>query len=398
MGTAKTGSSALQLFFDMNRKLLLKNGALYPSSGRTISHATNHFRLYFCFEQQDHFLCPDDIKSPTVEWGEVLKEGTNFDSDLLVSSEALINLSIDHLKIVKEIVGSNYIIKPIIYIRRADHFLTSLYNQLIKEEELTSRYININQQSKNLKDQYRKIIDISNLFGKDQTIIRPFEINQFYIKNIFSDFLHYTINIELTDKFIIPEQEINHSLGQDTLEYKRLINSLSLTVFQKNKSLPGLLKYSIEHKEKKSIICSNKDYLKLIEAVQEEEKWIATEILKRKEGKLFYAPTPEVSETYQPYEGFDLLKAIEISKYLLKMKFPEENNEKIAMRLKYIIIKNIFHKNNLNKWKQYSGLNLETTVDISKKLLKDKFSLKTDKQLNEKLISIIIKEVMNEII
>lgn len=336
MGFPKAGSSALQQFFNINQDILLKNGILFPQSGKTVPHAENHFRAYFCFMEHDHHLCPKNIKSPEEEWGKIIREGENISADIFISSEALMNLSKEHLYTIKKIVRERYIIKPIIYIRRVDEFITSLCNQLIKEAELTSSIINIDNQSKLLNKLFAKIRDISDVFSKDNIIVRPYEKEQFYNNSIFADFLHYGLNMELTDEFRLPNRIVNISLGKDSIEYKKIVNFLPITLEQKNKSLPGLLKYRVDKKEERPKLSSNKDLLKLIEQVKEEEQWIAREILGKKDGKIFYGKLPDENENYQPYEGLDFYKIMDISKYILMQTFPYESEEEINHKLKNI--------------------------------------------------------------
>ena len=74
----------------------------------------------------------------------------------------------------------------------------------------------------------------------------------------------------------------------------------------------------------------------IVEQVKEEEQCIAREILGKKDGKIFYGKLPDESENYQPYEGLDFYKIMDISKYILMQTFPYESEEERNHKLKNI--------------------------------------------------------------
>ena len=76
--------------------------------------------------------------------------------------------------------------------------------------------------------------DWQDIFGTQSLIVRPYEKEQFYQGNIFSDFLHHVFGIELSNDFTLPLKQENTRLHRVALEYQRLINCLSLKEEQKD--------------------------------------------------------------------------------------------------------------------------------------------------------------------
>jgi hypothetical protein len=108
IGMAKTATSSLQQFFNDNNKRFMRYNIIYPQNGRVLPRATNHFRLYFCFMEQDHHLCPPNIEEAKFEWQKVMNEVINTGFNVLISSEAFINLKIEHFYNIRNYVGNNY--------------------------------------------------------------------------------------------------------------------------------------------------------------------------------------------------------------------------------------------------------------------------------------------------
>jgi hypothetical protein len=221
MGFPKTATSSIQMFLNTNKKILLQDkGVLYPDAGKINEYSINHFRGYFCFMEKEHFLCPKNIREPKEEWGDILREGLEYDANLLLSCEAFINLSIKHIELIMDIIDHEYILKPIIYIRRLDEYINSWYNQIVKEENWTSTDIRFDYYLKNLREKFSKIKDIALLVGKENMIIRGYENDQLYNDNIYDDFFVHVFSNTITKKYELPSEHINHSLSKKTLEYK----------------------------------------------------------------------------------------------------------------------------------------------------------------------------------
>jgi hypothetical protein len=88
----KTGTSALQRFFDLNRERLQKRGIIYPqSAGRMIAH---HRLVWSLMAEQEapKQNWPDDLQTPQQEW-EQLQRQILFNRGIL-SSEHFLGLSV----------------------------------------------------------------------------------------------------------------------------------------------------------------------------------------------------------------------------------------------------------------------------------------------------------------
>ena len=320
VGLDKTGSSSIQRFLNNNREELAGANILYPEIGKTVPNAINHFLLYFCFQRQEHHLCPPNPPTPSVIWEKVIEKGIAQNSNILVSCEAFINLPIDSFLLIKEIASKEYIIKPIVYLRRVDEYIKSSLNQRIKEESLSSKKINVRNVITQVGEKYQKVIELIELFGKENVLVRPFEKEQFYKGDLISDFMFNCLDIEDSANFKRLKEFKNISLGQNTLEYKRIMNTLEFSLRQRNSLLPLLYDYGIRNQDKKELFFQNEISLELIKGLWNFEKKIAAQCLNNLSGKLFIDKLPDETEEYDPFLGVSLQVVLDISNFILQSK------------------------------------------------------------------------------
>jgi hypothetical protein len=317
IGTVKTGTTALQKFFALNRDVLRARGILYPEN-KNKAHA--HHRISWCFVVRDgipkpHW--PKDIQRPTKEWDFLLRqitEGTG-----LISSEHLVR---NRLSVIREIrnLTRDFQVKIVVYWRRRDGLEDSWYNQLTKggdnclrpspREGLTSK----------------KHLDMwAEVFGRENIIVRPYERGQLYKGDVLADFLHHIFGFEMDQGFTLPEEEANTRLHPIVLEYKRLVNHLPLSWPQRRKTTDPLRDLStfLSAKGRKSYpVFSPAQRLELIDKYAEENAAIAREYLGRADGRMFYDPRPNPDEAWQPYETLLEEDARLINEYLTEH-YPE---------------------------------------------------------------------------
>jgi hypothetical protein len=317
VGTVKTGTTALQKFFALNRGVLRARGIIYPEN-KNKAHA--HHRISWCFVVRDgipkpHW--PKDIRRPQKEWDFLLRqitEGTG-----LISSEHLVR---SRLSVIREIrqLTRDFKVKIVIYWRRRDGLEDSWYNQLTKggdnclrpspREGLTSK----------------KHLDMwAEVFGKENIIVRPYERSQLYKGDVLADFLHHIFGFEMDHGFILPEEEANTRLHPIVLEYKRLVNHLPLSKPERRKTTDPLRDLSafLSAKGRKSYpVFSPAQRLELIDKYAEENAVIAREYLGRADGRMFYDSRPNPDEEWQPYENLLEDDARLINEYLAEH-YPE---------------------------------------------------------------------------
>lgn len=318
IGTHKTGTTALQHFFSMNRELLRNKGIEYPSD---ISGEAGHHRLGWSLHKEGgrpSNKFPADLKSSKEEWSSLLASGGN---KVLISSETLYNCNAENMQRIREhTVG--FQTKVIVYLRRQDSMTISISNQITKASERKwTDYDKIPY-----KMNYIDCLDIlAKTFGKENIIVRPYEKQQFYGGTIFADFLHYVFGQELTEEFQIPEGDINSRLHPIILEYKRLLNHLPIPFDQLFGTLGPLLELSakfFEENRPAPLLLSPEKRIEIIHEYDKMNQQIAKDYLGRADGRLFYDPLPDRNEIWEPYQTLKKEHAGLINQYLAD-KHPE---------------------------------------------------------------------------
>ena len=227
IGMPKTGSTALQNFLLTNNHILEKYGWCYPimSSGEIgdlerldLERCGNG---YYLFES----LITHNIKS---EWDKQMGIALNYlySNNVIISSEHVYERGTE--KFIAGVREKFENIKVVIYLRRQDRTIESLYNQLIKNgEEYRSfdEYLHSNDVSKDFLEYQLKLGLISRIIGRENLIVRVYEKQQLVGNDIITDFLS-VLGIP-SDKDDWERGEFpNLSLRGNYLELNRLINSV----------------------------------------------------------------------------------------------------------------------------------------------------------------------------
>lgn len=314
IGLPKTGTSALQAFFAQNINALKTKGILYPElqpldtarENRITSGNANNiaFSMFQSFEPGE-----DELK----KLYHLLEEHNEY--DFLLSSENLCFAHHDQLlSFNEEIKNLGYTTKIIIYLRRQDHWFSSVYSQRVKRHHLTispEEFIQ-NELKKNdsINNFYLRIKHFEKIFNKENIIIRCYEKSQFYKRNIFSDFL-FALNIKDSAEFVFPKKLINPNGGRILLEFLRLVNRFE-PPHTFSDQLLELFPY--ENNQSNNInVFSPKIRIGILSFYDELNQKIAKEYLGRKDGTLFYEPWPDINENWEPYPGLNVDELANIS-------------------------------------------------------------------------------------
>ena len=320
IGFGKTGTSSLQRFFVLNREKLQSLGFYYPIAGREDLNA-------------HHYM------ATAVRPG----GGTGFDTD--VSWEAYLQRLADELEkrheptvlISSEIFSGRVIfgklhkllalfseVQVVSYLRRQDILAVSSYNQWVKTEHLTKKFSDL----KMLPFYYERILDMwqttfSASGSINVNIVRPYERGQLYKGDVLDDFMHNILGAELDDTYFYPEKsEENLSLSLDTLEYKRIVNGFCPADIA-NDILNPLLMYTRNDLTAGKELLSSQQRRDLLAHYAEGNTVVASRYMGRTDGVLFYDAEPSDDPEWAEHT-LTLGKAIDISRYILHMKYPGE--------------------------------------------------------------------------
>lgn len=324
IGTPKTASTAIQKFCIINKKTLKNIGINYPDQA---IKAMN----YLAFSILDNV--PEYVHKIPADVNELYKSISFYSGSNLISSEAFFVCSSsrylgEELPFrLKLLLPENCSVKIIIYLRRQDAFISSIYSQYVKLHAHDRFYTDSIHEFIKEYESYLNYFEIlqnwANVFGKENIIVRIFEKQQLRNGCIFSDFMD-AIDLELTNEFILPEEDINPSIGIDEVEFKRIVNLLTIDKEVKIKLLPKALTEFSNNFESSKIndLLSPRKRREIIQRCNEGNKRIARIFLNRTDGRLFYDPLPDQDSMWNSYLGLTKEKIIKIVDYI-KSNHPE---------------------------------------------------------------------------
>ncbi len=239
IGTKKTGTTSIQGFCVNNRKVLESKGYCYPVLPFQYYRVGTEAR-------NGHFLVGAVWASPGVhdmkKERQIFREGMDYivklfqtHDNIILSDEQIWKNTYDVRaslweELKEEAKKGNFEVKVIVYVRRQDGYIISLWNQSVKTAIRKDRaQMTINDYLEKIPpseqlDYYAHIEKISGILGKENVIVRIFEKGKFVGGSIYSDFLK-AIGLELSDDMKITVDVRNTSLTGNTHEIKRVLNS-----------------------------------------------------------------------------------------------------------------------------------------------------------------------------
>ncbi|OUS19675.1 hypothetical protein A9Q95_15620 [Rhodobacterales bacterium 59_46_T64] len=206
----KTGSTALQKTLVANETLLNKQNMTYLPQH---TKASQHFHLSeFRGDELQKYLA----KMRTGARGK----------DLILSSEKLHLLSTPDLQDFFTTVASvfdGFAITVVVYLRRQDDAINSLYSQLVKYGTLTASSKQFFDRRKHAFDYEHYLEVISGNVPEDtELMVRVYDRSQLRDGDIVEDFAHL---VGITGKLKRGQKDANHSLEKSVFKIKRAMNS-----------------------------------------------------------------------------------------------------------------------------------------------------------------------------
>lgn len=234
VGPGKSGTSAVQSFLANNVELLKKKGISYPEidsiSGSKNGGVTggNSATLARSFLNSSHpFAIKNDDERANIQsrFIDVLKAA---DTSIILSSELFSMLDSENVKELATIIQKyNFDVACIFYLRRHDEIVESDYAQQVKRhgyskpidkpfyERIVSAY------------DFRRIINsFEGNFGKNSSVVRVYEKEQFTNGNLLDDFVDSIGLRECSSDFLYEKGVINPSPSASMLEIMRVLNGI----------------------------------------------------------------------------------------------------------------------------------------------------------------------------
>lgn len=307
IGTMKTGTTTLQNFMRNNPVALGKQGFCYPVMNRIGlgSDAKNRNGHFLIFESGKE----DPIKKQAEEaavkrrgFQKLKKLSRKYPS--LVLSEELIWHHSRRLEgfwpsVAESVAGIGCQLKVIVYLRRQDQLVQSLWSQGVKTgmqiRKSFHSYIRSGGYHYFPLDYYSHLKKIEESVGKGNIWVRVYENGQFggSQHTLLSDYLD-TLGLRLTDDFKMDNLRRNPSLGGNFLEIKRFINRVpeyrKMGDFLEKPMVRASVYQEGEAGRKKQSLFEYRDQAAFLKKYEEGNRKIAEEFLGRGDGILFREP------------------------------------------------------------------------------------------------------------
>lgn len=282
IGTPKTGTSYIQVFLGKNRKLLKKQGYIFPYFGAKFKNIRK--------ERNAHFLVIDNEKIYKKAINKLERISFKY-KNIILTEESCWNKYKNINRFVDDMKTKNIDVKIIVYVRRQDLFLQSLYAQKVKEGMAIkfSKYIEL---QKNHLNYYKYCCRLKDIVGEKNIIVRVYEKGQFEGEqnNLATDFLK-ALGIKYDNKFKIQNEIINQSLTGIYLEIRRILNKHS--EFKKKRTYINRLLVQLQNENSnissysENLLFNTDNQLEFMKKYSKSNEKLAKEFLGREDGILF---------------------------------------------------------------------------------------------------------------
>jgi hypothetical protein len=305
IGTHKTGTSAIQDFLSLNKKVLKKKGYLFPQRSR---------RAYYTAIDNSYVVSKANHRSFR-KLGELCRKQQKH---VLLSSETFSLL--DNISDIRMLLA-DCDVRIICYLRRQDDVIQSMYNQSIKEGGF---YQDITVYQPYNLDYYEMLEKWASVFGKESIIVRLYDKQQFVNHSLIEDFLDI-LGLKLTDEFRTLQNNPNPRLSPVVMEYMRHVNCLLDDKAVAKKFKGAVLGFSAERFADATspiffhhALLSDEQIQAIMKTYRYSNSRVAREYLRRQDGQLFQE---EASKTVQNTPIQRVLSDdmfLEITRYICK--------------------------------------------------------------------------------
>lgn len=236
IGSAKTGSTAIQHFLFENEELLKSYSFCFPifkykfGSGQ-ISRNGSFLCTYYGKIGEIDKIRNEEIVEEYLD--NIVKLFETYDNVILSEESLLCNLGNGDWKkradkLLECVNKNNFEIKIIVYLRRQDEMLDSHWNSVVKMatqslsfEEFKKSRIELEQY-----DYFKHLERIGSIFGRDKIIVRRFQTGELIGDSSVSDFLQ-VIGLNDLDKTSKETTMQNPRFSNNMIVIKRFIDSYS---------------------------------------------------------------------------------------------------------------------------------------------------------------------------
>ena len=309
IGTPKTGTTALQVFLRENRRALSRRGyAVYTAQDscddRNLRFLTAYLDVFGRLELRMSGKLMDDEQEASAflaRWFDAFVERLcRVKEQVLVLSEEMLWWAVcdgDKLKLVLDRLRAVFDVKVIVYLRRQDHYIMSVYQQAIKACNVNSMVCSDwiadpeNRQVSQYTDYAGCLQKLDGFVGRENIRVRVYESRQLANSSIVDDFSNI-IGIHSIEGLLVPHGNVNPGLNITGIELARCMNRIhSEPGFMKMIGRFELCHQLFNERGETYALLSNAERRAFLERYEIGNRWVAEEFFGRKE--LFNEPLPD---------------------------------------------------------------------------------------------------------
>lgn len=301
IGTPKTGTTSLQTFMRENEKLLERQGFSYPlldiGLKSIFRNRNGHFLVNYLIRNklEENQTLQTELNEKGFK--ELEKVAQKFDK-IILSDEALWYRCNYRENFWKEMVDNftaiNCKVKIIVYLRRQDQLVQSLWNQQVKMFQRRSRPLQESIENGAFNyfpmDYYKQLKKIEQYVGKENMIVRPYEKSQFKGGSLYDDYFGL-LGVQLTDEFTYGKVASNVGLDGNYIEIKKIINGVpeyrEMEDFMARPVLNASIYENGKNEHVKVSLFTRDEQIEYMNQYEESNRMVAAEYLGRKEQSLF---------------------------------------------------------------------------------------------------------------
>lgn len=292
VGTHKTGTTALQLFFSRNSDRLREHDIHYVSAGRGGWHLEAHHALAVALREGQSRVPAQVVKE--------VKSSTC--SKILLSSEMFMEFEAPR---TLQALFSDCRVQIVMYVRRQDLRALSEYNYAVKI--FVARFPGVVQDYYLCKrylrwlDYHLQLERYAVVFGRKNVLARVCE-QGVDGSSIYKDFLDVLEAPWSSEYDLATDDETNRSLSLPCLEFKRLCNKAVMTNEEDSRLAAALGSiHMVDTECAGQSLLSPAERIAIVERYDESNRLVAEDYLDRDE--LFAQPLPGLDAKWKPFAG-----------------------------------------------------------------------------------------------
>lgn len=308
IGTLKAGSTSIQFHCINNREQLLQHGVLFPRTGLEYNlyrqgRSAGH-NSYIAALKNDDSAIFDELR-------EEIADQRNIHTVLLSSENYSTEIKNSLVSKFKVFLGEKYDYRIVVYLRRQDHFLESIYGELVSggwyklrlsAEEFLREYLD---EKGEFQCDYTLLLQPwDQTFGRRNVVVRPFEKIQWKEGDFLKDFFTSVGLDELGELKCSERKKYNISVPPETNQIIRYLNQIPLESKFYRAALnnffdSGEPNFSSPQKLGQHVTPPALRE-RLLSIYRKSNEHVAVEYLHRPSGELFFEPEPRQDELWQP--------------------------------------------------------------------------------------------------